>query len=318
MRGPGAKSVVREERGRVIAALVAVYFIWGSTYLAMRFAVESLPPLLMAGTRFLIAGGAMYGWLRLRGGAHPTWPQWRSGLFTGVLLLGFGNGAVALAQKLGVSSGLAAVMVASMPLWAALFSGLWGEWPRWRDWLGLGIGASGIALLNLDSNLRGSAVGALLLVLAPVSWALGSVWSRRLPMARGPMGSATQMLSGGVVMLLVGLLFEPLPTAPTARSLGALAYLAVFGSIIGFSAYGYLLRTVRPAVATSYAYVNPVVALALGVLVAGERITPVAMLGAGVVLLGVVIALVGKGQAPKAAPVAPPALVVPSSRKGYL
>jgi len=288
--------VVREERGMVIAALLAVYFIWGSTYLAMRIAVESLPPLLMAGTRFLLAGSVMYAWMRMRGAPHPGWPQWRAGLITGVLLLALGNGAVAISQKLGVASGLAAVMVASTPLWAALFGGIWGEWPGWREWLGLGIGASGIALLNLDSNLQGSAMGALLLVLAPITWALGSMWSRHLPMAGGAMASATQMLAGGAVMTVVGLVFERLPAAPTLRSLGALGYLAVFGSLVGFSAYGYLLRTVRPAVATSYAYVNPVVALLLGTLFAGERITPVAAVGAGVVLLGVVLAVLGKAH----------------------
>lgn len=298
----------RSERGMVIAALVAVYFVWGSTYLAMRIAVESLPPFWMGGTRFLLAGLAMYAWLRARGHRGPTKAEWKSALITGVLLLVIGNGAVAVSQKLGVASGLAAVMVAMVPLWAALFGGLWGDWPRWREWLGLGIGALGIVLLNLDSDLRGSAVGALLLVLAPVTWALGSVWSRHLPMAKGAMGSAAQMICGGATMLAIGALFEPLPQAATARSVGALAYLAIFGSLVGFSAYGYLLRTVRPAVATSYAYVNPIVAIALGMLFAGERITPVAMVGAGIVLVGVVMAVLSKSQpAPKKLPAAPAA-----------
>lgn len=302
------------KRGHIAAALIAVYVIWGSTYLAMRIAVESLPPLLMAGARFITAGALMYGWLRWRGAPAPDRRQWLSGAGVGVLLLGFGNGLVAISQQ-WVASGLAAVMVAMVPLWAALFGGLWGEWPRVREWVGLAVGAVGIVLLNFDGDLRGSALGAFLLLLAPLSWALGSVWSRHLPMAKGPMSSATQMLAGGALMTLVGLGFEELPTAPTARSLGALLYLVFFGSIVGFSAYGYLLRTVRPALATSYAYVNPVVAIGLGITLAGERISPIGLLGAAVVLAGVVIAVLARA-APASRPPPPVAPEVGAARPG--
>lgn len=296
----------RQDKARIAAALVAVYVLWGSTYFAMRVAVETLPPFMMAGARFLFAGSAMYGWLRLRGAPHPTRAEWRSGFLVGALLLVIGNGAIAMSEQ-WVASGLAAVMVALMPLWAALFGGLWGEWPRRLEWIGLGLGAAGVVLMNLDGDLRGNTLGAALLVLSPLSWALGSVWSRRLPLAKGPMSSATQMLCAGAVMALISAVFERPPTTVTPRALAAVGYLALFGSIIGFSAYSYLLRAVRPAVATSYAYVNPVVAIALGMAMGGERLTSLGLTGAGIVLVGVVLALLGKGQ------VKPPVRAVPPS-----
>jgi drug/metabolite transporter (DMT)-like permease len=307
------RGLQREDKFRIIAALLAVYVFWGSTYFAMRVALDSLPPFLMAGARFVIAGVMLFAWLRFRGAPNPTWAEWRAGLLVGVLLLVVGNGAVAMSEQ-WVASGLAAVMVAMVPLWAGLFGGFWGEWPRLREWIGLGLGAVGVLLMNLDGDLRASALGAGLLLIAPVSWALGSVWSRRLPLAKGAMASATQMLCAGVLMVLLSLAFEPTPTVVTPRAFAAVGYLIVFGSLIAFSAYGYLLRAVRPAVATSYAYVNPVVALALGMAVGGETVTPLGFAGAAVVLVGVVLALlsrsqarppVHKAEAPKAPPLSP-------------
>jgi drug/metabolite transporter (DMT)-like permease len=268
-------------------ALFALFVIWGSTYLGIRFALESYPPFLLAGVRFLCAGVAMYGFLRLRGMAAPTFPQWRNAAFTGLLLLGMGNGLVCFAEE-RVSSGIAAVSVASMPLFAALFSGMYGQWPNRRESIGLAIGFAGVIVLNLGSSLSGSPVGALALLVAAACWAFGSVWSRGRDMPPGPMNTAAQMLCASVALLLTGVAGgEHLPAHPTLQATLALAYLAVFGSIIAFSAYLYVLKHARPALATSYAYVNPPVAVLFGVLLAGEHVGPYDLAGMAIILVGV-------------------------------
>jgi drug/metabolite transporter (DMT)-like permease len=275
-------------------ALFALFVIWGSTYLGIHFALESYPPFLLAGVRFLCAGVAMYGFLRLRGMAAPTFPQWRNAAFTGLLLLGMGNGLVCFAEE-RVSSGIAAVSVASMPLFAALFSGMYGQWPNRRETIGLAIGFAGVIVLNLGSSLSGSPVGALALLVAAACWAFGSVWSRGRDMPPGPMNTAAQMLCASVALLLVGYVGgEHLPTHPTLHATLALAYLAVFGSIIAFSAYLYVLKHARPALATSYAYVNPPVAVLFGVLLAGEHVGPYDLVGMAIILVGVVAITLAK------------------------
>ncbi len=285
------RDVVSFGKGRVgvLAALAAVYVVWGSTYLAIRFALEGFPPFLMAGVRFLIAGTALFVWLRLRGAAAPTGKQWGGAALVGGLLLLGGNGGVVLAEQ-WVASGLTALGVATVALWSALFAGLWGQWPRRLEWVGLAVGFAGVALLNLEGNLRASPAGAAALLVATTSWALGSMWSRHLELPRGFMAAAAEMLAGGVLLVAAGLLTgEKLVQPPGPRAWLALAYLVVFGSWIGFSAYIFLLRRVRPAVATSYAYVNPVVAMLLGVTLAGERITAVEWLALPVILGGVAL-----------------------------
>ncbi|HXD38365.1 MAG TPA: drug/metabolite exporter YedA [Rhodanobacter sp.] len=275
-------------------ALFALFVIWGSTYLGIHFALESYPPFLLAGVRFLCAGVAMYGFLRLRGMAAPTFPQWRNAAFTGLLLLGMGNGLVCFAEE-RVSSGIAAVSVASMPLFAALFSGMYGQWPNRRETIGLAIGIAGVIVLNLGSSLSGSPVGAVALLVAAACWAFGSVWSRGRDMPPGPMNTAAQMLCASVALLLVGYVGgEHLPTHPTLHATLALAYLAVFGSIIAFSAYLYVLKHARPALATSYAYVNPPVAVLFGVLLAGEHVGPYDLVGMAIILVGVVAITLAK------------------------
>ncbi|MDO1528127.1 drug/metabolite exporter YedA [Fulvimonas sp. R45] len=269
--------------------LFALYVIWGSTYLGIRFALESWPPFLLAGLRFLCAGTLLYGFLRLRGVAPPTRLQWRNAAVTGVLLLGFGNGLVCFAEE-RVSSGIAAVAVASMPLFAALFAGLYGEWPNRREGLGLAIGFAGVIVLNLGSSLSGSRLGALALLVAAAAWAFGSVWSRRQDMPAGPMNTAAQMLCGSAALLPAGFgTGERLPAHPSAHATLAAAYLVVFGSLIAFSAYLYVLRHARPVLATSYAYVNPPVAVLFGVLLAGEHVGPLDLAGMAVILLGVAV-----------------------------
>ncbi len=275
-------------------SLAALYLIWGSTYLAIRYALESYPPFTLAGLRFLSAGIVLYGFLRLRGLPVPSAGQWRNAAFSSVLLLGLGNGLICLAEQ-DVGSGVSAVAVASMPLFAALFEGMYGAWPSRRETLGLVTGFAGVIVLNLGSGLSGSRLGALALLTAAAAWALGSAWSRRRDMPAGPMNTAAQMLCGGLVLLLFGLLHgEQLPVHPTLRATLAIAYLAVFGSIVAFSAYLYVLERARPALATSYAYVNPLVAVLLGVLVAGEQVGPLDLAGMAVIVSGVAVITLGK------------------------
>jgi drug/metabolite transporter (DMT)-like permease len=267
--------------------LFALYVIWGSTYLAIRFALASYPPFLLAGVRFLGAGLAMYAFLRWRGVRPPTRRQWRNAAITGVLLLLGGNGLVCYAEET-VSSGIAAVAVASMPLFAAVFSGMYGQWPNRREATGLLVGFLGVVVLNLGSGLSGSRLGALALITAAMCWAFGSVWSKRQDMPAGPMNTAAQMLCASVALLLVGFgTGERLPAHPTLHATLALAYLALFGSIIAFSAYLYVLKHARPALATSYAYVNPPVAVLFGVLLAGEHVGSFDLAGMAIILLGV-------------------------------
>ncbi len=282
-----APAPVADTRVFVPLALFALYVIWGSTYFGIRVALESYPPFLLAGIRFLGAGVALFTFLRLRGMKAPTLHQWRNAAFTGVLLLGFGNGLVCFAEQ-RVSSGIAAVAVASMPLFAAMFAGMYGEWPSRRESVGLVIGFVGVIVLNLGSGLSGSRIGAIALLVAAMSWAFGSVWSRRQDMPAGPMNTAAQMLCASVALLLVGFgSGEHLPAHPTVRATAAVVYLAVFGSIIAFSAYLYVLKHARPALATSYAYVNPPVAVLFGVMLAGEHVGLSDLVGMAIILFGV-------------------------------
>jgi drug/metabolite transporter (DMT)-like permease len=270
-------------------SMFALYIIWGSTYLGIRVALQSYPPFLLAGIRFAIAGTLMFGYLRWRGAAMPTARQWRNAAFTGVLLLGFGNGLVCFAEE-SVSSGISAVAVAAMPLFAALFTGLYGEWPLRRETLGLLIGFVGVVVLNFGSSLTASHIGALALLVAAMAWAFGSVWSRRQDMPAGMMNTAAQMLCGSAALLTAGFASgEKLPAHPTWHATIAAAYLVIFGSLIAFSAYLYVLKHARPALATSYAYVNPPVAVLFGVMLLGEKVGPYDLAGMAIILLGVVI-----------------------------
>ncbi|KAB5618689.1 drug/metabolite exporter YedA [Pseudomonas putida] len=274
----------------LIGAFIALYLVWGSTYLAIRIGVESWPPLLMAGVRFVIAGSLLYGFLRWRGVPAPTWAQWRAAGAIGFLLLSCGNGGVTLAEHAGVASGVAALAVATVPLFTLLFGLLFGHRNSRLEWAGIFLGLAGIGLLNLGSNLQASPMGAALILFAAAAWAFGSVWSKNLPLPQGAMASAAEMLVGGAALLIGSALSgERLIQMPTAAGWGALAYLIFFGSIVAFSSYMYLLKHVRPAAATSYAYVNPVVAVLLGIAFAGERIGAEECLAMGVIVGAVVL-----------------------------
>jgi len=257
----------------LIAAFFALYVIWGSTYLVIRIGVEYWPPLLLAGIRFVIAGTLMYAFLRWRGAPAPTWAQWKAAGIIGILLLACGNGGVSVAEHMGVASGVAALAVATVPLFTLLCGYFWGARNTRLEWAGIVLGLIGIAMLNLGSNLQSSPLGAMLLIFAAASWAFGSVWSKHLPLPQGAMASAVEMLVGGVALLIGSALSgEHLEAMPPIEGWAALAYLTFFGSIIAFNAYMYLLKNVRPAAATSYAYVNPAVAVLLGIVFVGETI----------------------------------------------
>ncbi len=268
-------------------ALVGVYLIWGSTYLAIRYALVGLPPFLMAAIRFLIAGIAMFGFLRWRGMPAPTRRQWLNCFITGSLLLGVGNGLVCFAEQT-VASGIAAVAVATVGLFMAVFSGLYGNWPNKVEWIGLIIGFGGVVVLNFGGELRGSPIGAIALICATIGWAFGSVWSKHQNMPQPMMSAAVQMFCGGITLSAVGLIRgEHIDAMPSTTAIAALIYLIAVGSLLGFSAYVYLLTHTRPALAASYAYVNPPVAVLIGVLIAGEAVTRLDIVGMIVILIGV-------------------------------
>jgi drug/metabolite transporter (DMT)-like permease len=288
---------------RVALALAAVYVIWGSTYLAIRFALEGgFPPFLLGGIRFLVAGTLMLAFLRWRGVPLPTGRQWRNAAVMGGLMLLLGNGMVNLAET-QVSSGLAAVTVASAPLWMAVFAAMRGDNPTRLEAVGLGIGFVGVVWLSTGGSLTGAPMGLVTLLIASVSWSFGSIWSRGRDLPSPFMSSAAQMLCGGVMMLAVGLAMgERLHGLPTAHAIGAFWYLVVMGSLVGFSAYIWLLHHVRPALAGSYAYVNPAIAVALGAWLAHERFGLRELVAMGVILAGVVAITLAKARKPKAAP----------------
>jgi drug/metabolite transporter (DMT)-like permease len=291
------------QRLLVPLSLFLVYLVWGSTYLALRWALEGFSPFLMNGLRLLVAGGLLYPIARLRGRARPTAREWRDSAFVGAVLFIGGLGLVTVAEDNGVGSGLAASAVAVMPLWAALWSGLFGRWPNRLEWLGLLVGLAGVALLSREGDFQSSPLGTVLMVLSPILWAFGSVVSTRLRMPQGLMASAAQMLTGGAALVAAGLLRgERVEEMPGLGPWLAVAYLIVFGSLFAYTAYAYLLAHTRPAVATSYAYVNPVVAVILGVTLGEEVIGGWALVGLPIILAGV--AMVGLAQKRRGMPTA--------------
>jgi drug/metabolite transporter (DMT)-like permease len=286
----------------LIGAFFALYVIWGSTYLAIRIGIETWPPLMMAGVRFTIAGSILFAFMWFRGAPMPTWKQWKAAGMIGFLLLACGNGAVTLAEHAGVASGVAALAVAVVPLFTLLFGLIWGHRNTRLEWAGIVLGLIGIALLNLGSNLQASPMGAALVIFAAATWSFGSVWSRYLPLPAGPMASACEMLVAGAMMLIGSYVSgERMTQSPGMSGWLVMAYLVVFGSIVAFSSYMYLLKNVRPAAATSYAYVNPAVAVLLGMLFADEHIGPAEAAAMAVIISAVV--LIGLPQWRKQNPV---------------
>lgn len=275
---------------RLIACLAAVYLIWSSTYLVLRIAISELPPLLMASIRYAAAGLVMLAVAKQRGAVWPSARQWLRVVPVGALFFLGGNGFVATAE-LSVSSGGAAVVCAMMPLWTGVLAAVSGERPSRREWVALGLGFVGVLVLMGGPSLQGRPLHIALILLAPVCWALGSVLARRFARSSrqdAVMSSAMQMLSGGAVLAVAGLACsERLPAHASAHAWLAVGYLVVFGSLIGFTAYLWLLRHARPVIATSYAYVNPVLAVLIGAAVSGEALG-VTTLIANVLIVGAI------------------------------
>ena len=283
----------------VVLALASLYLLWGSTYLAIRFALADYPPFLLGAIRMGIAGAIMYLVLRARGAAAPTGKQWRTLGVLSIWMVLLSNGLVNLAET-QVGSGLAAIAVASMPLFAGLFAMLRGRHPSRVEWLGLAVGFVGVIWLNAGGALSASPLGLACLVIAPIAWAWGSIWSRDQDLPEPFMAASGQMLCGSLWMLLAAALHGERMTAwPGVDATLALGWLVVAGSIFGFTAYIWLLHHVRPALATSYAYVNPPIAVLLGAWLGGEVFTRDDVGAMAVILIGVVIITLSKSRAAK-------------------
>ncbi|MGA9768853.1 MAG: EamA family transporter [Blastocatellia bacterium] len=291
---------------KLVLAFAAVYLIWGSTYLGIRYAIETIPLFLFAGTRFLIAGTVLYLWARARGAQSPDWVNWRAAIIIGALLLLGGNGLVVMAEQ-SVPSGLTALLIATEPLMIVLLN--WarpgGERPGARVSLGLALGLVGMFLLIGPANLAGQGevdlFGAGLMMLATTSWAVGSFYAVKAKTAPSPvLAAGMQMLAGGALLLVVGLARGETAgfqiTQVSLRSAVAYFYLIIFGAIIAFTCYSWLLKVTPPSLASTYAYVNPVVAVILGWAVAGEPLTMRTMIATAVIVGAVIIITSHKEQ----------------------
>ncbi|MFT6067635.1 MAG: drug/metabolite transporter (DMT)-like permease [Methylophilaceae bacterium] len=278
----------------IVIALFCTYLIWGSTYLAIRFGIESFPPFLMAGVRFTVAGVILYTVMRFMGSENPTLSEWKGASIVGLLLPALGNGTVCYVQQT-VSSSVAALAIATAPIWMAIFSSVWGHHITRQEWVGIFLGVLGIGLLNLGGSLHGDYVSALLLIFAAASWSFGSIWGKHLPMPKGLMGAACQMIAGGIALMIASTYFnESWPENISAKSWGAMLFLIVLGSIVAYSAFQYLLKAVRPLIASSNTFVNPVVAFAVGIWFANEHVTQNEVIALAVILLGVALILTSK------------------------
>ena len=297
----------RPSAAAVIVALLTVYVVWGSTYLAIAVMIETLPQLLAAGARFGTAGllmlAAVAAMARLRGGGHrverPTRVHWRSAFIIGTLLLLCGNGGVVLAE-LRIPSGVAAVLIATVPIWMAVFDAIQTRRPPSLLVVGglvAGIVGVAVLLVPVEGIESLDPVGvALVVVLGAIAWSFGSIYARRAPLPRsGLLATGMEMVAGGLALIVGGLLLGELGSVDVAsfstRSLLAFAYLVVFGSILAFTAYTWLLAHVSVSVAGTYAYVNPIVAVALGAILLSEPITPRTVI-ASVLIIGAVVAMV--------------------------
>ncbi len=283
-------AVVAHRRTWMLTALAlgAVWVIWGSTYLAIRFGLETLPPFFMQGCRFSVASVVLF--LIVRGRTEmPTRPQIRNATVVGILLLIGGVGMVTLAEDQGVDSGMIATLIAVQPMLMSLWGGLSGIWPKRAEWVGMTFGLAGVAVLMADRGLDGTSAGIALVFFACFNWSLGSTLSRRFDMPVGGMAPVVEMAAAAVAFMALSLVTSESIGIPSMRSGLALAYLTVFGSVIAFSAFTYLIAHVRASLAMSYAYVNPVIAVMLGALLADERLSANLLVALPIILLGVAI-----------------------------
>ncbi len=296
----------------IILAFAALYLIWGSTYLGILFAIQSIPPLLMAGTRFLLAGIILYAASRISGAPASPRADWRTALIVGACLLLGGNGGVTLAEQY-VPSGLAALLVATVPIYIALLSWLFGmsKPPSAITWAGLAGGFVGVGVL-IGPALRFSKtgesphawIGMMILLCSSLIWSVGSLYSRKAKNAPSPfLAAGQQMLCGGTLLIIAGTARGELhhfdPRQITMQSLGAFAYLVLIGGIIGYVSYAWLLRHCEPAKVATYAYVNPIVAVFLGAVFAGETLTLRTLIGAGLIIGSVAVVIMAQQMKPK-------------------
>jgi drug/metabolite transporter (DMT)-like permease len=293
---------VKGGKTRLWAAFAAVYFIWGSTYLAIRLVLQTLPPFLTAGVRFVVAGSVLYAVARLRGAARPTAAHWRSATILGTLMLLVGNGAVMWAEQ-RIPSGPAALIVATEPLLIVLLQGML---PSGALLSGLALGLGGVVILVGPAALGGGEaidpVAALVVVGGCAGWAAGSLFGRRAELPKdGLLAASLQMLSGGACLAVVGILHGDAAhlqlSSVSLSSVLGLVYLIVFGSIVAFTAYGYLVRTAAPSLVATYAFVNPVVAVILGTLIGHEHLTLRVLAASLVIVSGVVIITLQQNRA---------------------
>jgi drug/metabolite transporter (DMT)-like permease len=273
----------------VVACLVAVYIIWGTTYFAIKVGIEEMSPFFLVGTRFLVAGSLLLGWQAMRRQRLPTLVQWRGAAVVGFLLLVAGNGLVAVAEH-WVSSGATVALISTVPLAIALWSGAFGDWPKRVEWVAITIGGVGAAIMLMGRDLQASGIGTFIIVAGIACWSLGTVLSRRLDIPHGPSGFGAEMLMAGVMGITVSALFGEHWTLPhSPRVWAAWGYLVIFGSVIGFSAYRFLVEQVSPTLAATYAYVNPPVALAVGWWLGNEYFSINVLFGLPVVLCSVAL-----------------------------
>ena len=284
----------------VIACLAATWLIWGSTYLAIKFALPSFPPFLQMGSRFIAAGMLLLAWMKLaRRAPWPTAAQWRNALVVGTLMLGGGMGGTAYAEQT-VGSGLVVAFIAIVPVMMVALNSALGVHPSKSEMAGIAIGVGGVLLLTQGAGFGGSPTGLAAICAACMTWSVGSIMAqRRFPLAPGAVGFASEMICGGVVLLvLAGLDGEYAQQAalwpPRTSAVAAWLYLVVAGSLMAFNAYMVLLAQASPALASSYCFVNPVIAMLLGITVGGETITGFEWMAAAIVLSGVVLLLRGK------------------------
>lgn len=284
---------------KVWIALLALYIVWGSTYLAIRFAVETIPPFFHASLRFLISGAILYIWRRAAGDPAPTVGNWKSTAIVGTALLLGGNGLVAWAEQT-VPSGIAALLITTSPFWLVLFEAMraGGTKPTWQAILGLIIGFVGVFILIGPAEIIGGesfdTFGVILLLLAPLFWSMGSIYAKGADMPKSSLlSTGMQMLMGAVALILVSLVKGELtgfsPALVSMRSWLALAYLVTFGSLIGFVSYGWLLHNAPISLVSTYAYVNPVVAVLLGSLFADEPLNGRTLIAAAIIIGSVVL-----------------------------
>ncbi len=285
-------------KSRIWLALITLYIAWGTTYLAIRFAVETIPPFFMTGTRFLVAGLILYIWRRLAGDPAPSHREWRSAIIIGTFLLVGGIGGVTLAEKY-VSSGIAALIVAATPLWVVLIDAVrrGGARPTWRSLTGVLVGLIGIFILVDQRGPSGQApglnlFGVAVILLATLAWSMGSIYSHSAELPQSPLlGTGMQLLAGGAGSFLVGLLsgegLQLSLSAISLRSLSGLGYLILVGSLVGFACYTWLLRVAPISLVVTYAYVNPLVAVILGSLLAGEILSPRVLVATPLILLSI-------------------------------